>query len=289
MQTNPLLQCLKPLAYRHLELKETFVKLLTLLFLILTAASGKAWGFGMPAISVGQDSELLTDTPIPIPHLTATPTKTATPLPTFTPTPTATKPMTLPTTTETITLLPVNPPASPADRLRPDHSLTLDPSLSGLNSFREEGFFEVGLGVDPLIQGSTMSGTATGAKTALGIMFKDGFVVQLDLETFSQSNTNPTGTLTENEVLVLPTLRRYLSAGNVRPYLSISNGLAINTITSGLTSSSVDSFDMALGGGFEFVFENYFCTYVEGKYNFVFMSASPSQDIPLAVGARLGL
>ncbi len=173
---------------------------------------------------------------------------------------------------------------------RPNHSQTLDPSLSGLNSFREQGFFEIGLGADPILQGWAISGTATGGKTALGIMFKDGFAIQLDLEYFSQSNTNPTGTLTENEVLILPTLRRYLSAGNVRPYLSIGNGLAINSTTPGLTNStSVDSFDLALGVGFEFVFENYFCTYVEGKYNFVFMSGSPNQDLPLAVGARLGL
>jgi hypothetical protein len=262
------------------------VKLLALLFLILSAASGKAWGYGVPAISVGEDPELLTDTPIPIPHLTATPTMTATPPPTFTFTPTPTK-TAIPTLTETIPLSTVTPMASQTDRPHP--SLTLDPSLSGLNSFREQGFFEVGLGVDPPIQGSIVPGTAAGAEAALGILFKDGFSVQLDLNYFSQSNSNAAGTLSENEVLVLPTLRRYLLAGNVRPYLSIGNGLAINITTSGLTSSSVDSFDLALGVGCEFVFETNFCTYVEGKYNFVFMSASPNQDIPLAFGARLGL
>ncbi len=276
------------------------MKLLAFLFLIMFAASGKTWAYGMPSISVGQDSELLTETPIPIPHLTSTPTKTATPPPTytFTPTPsataslmgTATNSIAIPTLTETITLSNLYPTITTTDRTRPDHSLTLDPSLMGLNSFREEGFFDIGLGADAPIQGSTVLGTAAGAKAGLGILFKDGFAFELELETFSQSNTNPTGTVTENEVLVLPTLRRYLQAGNVRPYLSISNGLAINNTTLGLnTSSSVDSYDLALGIGFEFVFENYFCTYLEGKYNFVFMSASPNQDIPLAVGARLGL
>jgi hypothetical protein len=268
---------LKTVSLLASQVKETLVKLLALLFLIFSAASGKAWGYGMPAISVGQDNALLTDTPIPIPHLTATPTKTATPPPTFTftPTPTAaaTKPMALPTSTATIALSTVTPVASP----------------SGLNSFREQGFFELGLGADPPIQASTVPGTAAGGEAAFGILFKNGFAVQLDLETFTQSNSNPTGTLSENEILVLPTLRRYLLAGSVRPYLSISNGLAINTTTSGLNSSSVNSYDLALGAGFEFVFEDYFCTYVEGKYNFVFMSSSPNQDIPVVVGARLGL
>lgn len=124
---------------------------------------------------------------------------------------------------------------------------------------------------------------------ALGILFKDGFAVQLDVESFSQSNSNNSGTLSENEILVLPTLRRYLMAGSVRPYLSIGDGLAITTITSGISSSSVESFDLALGAGFEFVFEDSFCTYVEGKYNFVFMAPYPNQDIPVVVGARLDL
>jgi hypothetical protein len=262
-----------------LPVKDAFVKSFALLFVILSAALGKAWGFGVPAISVGQDNALLTDTPIPIPHLTSTPTKTATSSPTSTFTPTAT--VLIPTAT------PTAPPALPA--VNPFPSPTADPTPAGLNSFREQAFFELGLGVDPPVQGSAVPGTATGGKAALGILFKDGFALQLDLESFSQSNSNAAGTLSENEILVLPTLGRYLLAGNVRPYLSIGNGLAINTTTSGLASASVNSYDLALGAGFEFVFESSFCTYVEGKYNFVFMSASPNQDIPIVVGARLGL
>jgi hypothetical protein len=180
----------------------------------------------------------------------------------------------------------MTPTVSPA---KPIPSPTVAPAPTASNAFREQGFFELGLGADPPVQGSAVPDTAVGGKAALGILFKDGFAVQLDLETFTQSNSNAAGTISENEVLVLPTLRRYLLAGHVRPYLSIGDGLAINTITSGINSSVVDSFDLALGVGFEFVFEDYFCTYVEGKYNFVFSTASPNQDIPLVVGARLGL
>ena len=263
------------------------MKLFALLFLILSAVLGKAWGYGVPAISVGEDMALLTDTPIPIPHLTSTPTKTATPSPTitFTPTLTATASPTV------MILMPTTTPAALPDlsALKPIPSPTTAPIPTGFNAFREQAFFELGLGVDPPVQGSVVPGTATGGKAALGILFNDGFAVQLDVESSSQSNSNKAGTLSENEILVLPTLRRYLTAGNVRPYLSNGNGLAINTTTSWLNSASVESFDMALGVGFEFVFENSFCTYVEGKYNFVFMSASPNQDIPVVVGARLGL
>ncbi|HXL72671.1 MAG TPA: hypothetical protein VN963_03515 [bacterium] len=254
------------------------MKLFALLFLILSALLGKAWSYGMPPISVGEDSELLTDTPIPIPHYrAATPTMTATPLPTltFTPQPTPQQPQAptaIPTLVETVA---------------PSPSPTLEPR--GLNTFREQGFFDVGLGLDPSVQGSTLPGTASGAEAAAGILFKDGLAVQLDFEYFSYSNSNSDGTLSEGEVLVLPTLRRYLTAGSVRPYLSIGNGLAINTATSGYTHSSMDSFDLALGGGIEFLLDHYFSTYVEGKYNFVFMSGSPNQDIPVVIGARLGL
>ena len=268
------------------------MKLIALLFFILSAVSGKAWGYGLPAISVGEDHDLLTQTPITIQHLTETPTPTmtATPSPTLTPTATATKanPITIPTLTETITLPNFTPVVTQSVK-PPNHSLTLDPSQSGLNSYREQGFFEVGLDVDTPIQGATVPGTETGVKGALGILFKDGLAVQLDLEYFAQSNTNSNGTLSENEVLILPTLRRYLATGNVRPYLSIGNGLAININTSENTTSSVGNFDVAFGGGFEFVFENYFSTYIEGKYNLVFTSASPNQDIPVVFGARLGL
>ncbi len=259
-----------------------------LLFILLSAATGKTWGYGLPAISAG----VLTETPIPIPHLTDTPTKTATFTTTVTftatPTATATSAISIPTVTETITLPNFTPAVSPADS-RPNHSQTLDPSQLGLNSFREQGFFELGLGADFPVQGSAVPGAAAGLKGALGLLFKDGFAVQLDLEYFTQSNPGPKGTLSVNEILVLPTLRRYLLAGNVRPYLSMGDGLAINSASSELVSSSVASFDLALGGGVEFVFENYFSTFVEGKYNFVFMSASPSQDIPVILGARLGL
>ena len=127
-------------------------------------------------------------------------------------------------------------------------------------------------------------------KAAAGILFKDGFEVLLDFEYFSISNSNAAGTLSQSEVLVLPTLRRYLTAGSVRPYLSISHGLAIDTTTPGFSnSSSTNSYDMALGGGVEFLLDPHFSTYVEGKYNFVFISGSPNQDIPVALGARLGL
>jgi len=253
------------------------MKLLALLFLIF--ASGKAWGYGVPAIAVGQDNELLTDTPIPIPHLRATPTFTATPSPTFSPTPTATILLVTPTLTPTLTST-VIPMASPTERPTP--------SLS-VNSFREQVFVELGLGADPSLRGSTLPGTAAGGEAALGILFQDGFAVQLDLDTFGQSSSNAAGNLSESEVLVLPTLRRYLLAGNVRPYLFMGDGLAISSNTAGPVSFSANSFDLALGVGIEFVFENDFCTYVEGKYNFVFISASPSQDIPLTLGARLGL
>jgi hypothetical protein len=253
------------------------VKLLALLFLIF--ASGKAWGYGVPAISVGEDPELLTDTPIPIPHYRATPTFTDTPVPTFTPTPTATVPLVLPTSTPT-----VNPITLPTERPTPSPSASLS-----ANSFREQVFFEVGLGADPSLQSSIVPGTAAGVEAALGILFKDGFAVQLDFDYFSQSSTNAAGTESESEVLVLPTLRRYLLAGSLRPYLCLSNGLAINTTASGPANSTADSFDLALGAGLEFGFEKDFSTYVEGKYNFVFMSASPNQDIPLTLGARLRL
>lgn len=259
-----------------------------LLFLILMAAWGKAWGYGLPPISVGEDQELLTDTPLPF--LTYTPTHTATPSPTFTftPTPTAENPLSVPTLAETVTLPVVTPATSKADRPS-DHSPALDLSRSGSNSFREQLFLEAGLGTDLPLQGLSVPGTAAGAEAALGILFKDGFAVEIDFETFSRSNTDPNGTLSGNEMLVLPSLRRYFWAGHVRPYLSIGDGMAVNTTTSELVSSSVASFDLALGGGLEFVFEDYFCTYVEGKYNFVFMSASPTQDIPVVIGARLGL
>ena len=258
------------------------MKLLALLFLVF-AFSGKAWGYGVPPISVGEDSELLTDTPIPIPHLTATPTMTDTPLPTFTFTPTPTSsPTAIPTLVETVTLSPVG--RMPLDK--PTPSPTRDPS----DSFQEQGFFEAGLGLDPPVQGSAVPGTAAGAQAAAGILFKDGFAVLLDFEYFSISNSNAAGTLSQSEMLVLPTLRRYLTAGSVRPYLSISHGLAINTTTPGfMNSSSTESYDMALGGGVEFLLDPHFSTYVEAKYNFVFMSGSPNQDIPVALGARLGL
>ena len=261
------------------------MKLLALLFFVLSALLGKAWGYGVPAISVGEDSELLTDTPIPIPHLTATPTMTATPLPTFTFTPTPTSQPTqtsIPTLVETVTLSPVG--RMPLDK--PSPSPTGDPS----DSFEEQCIFEAGLGLDPPVQGSAVPGTAAGAQAAAGILFKDGFEVLLDFEYFSISNSNAAGTLSQSEMLVLPTLRRYLTAGSVRPYLSISHGLAINTTTPGFSNtSSTDSYDMALGGGVEFLLDPHFSTYVEAKYNFVFMSGSPNQDIPVALGARLGL
>jgi hypothetical protein len=261
----------------------------------------------VPAISVGEDSVLLTDTPIPIPHLTDTPTITVTPLPTFTFTPTpTTKPTPIPTLAETAALSslakhqpspsangnnnePLARPNLVARLVASQQAPTVDPSTRGLNSFQEQGFFEAGLGLDPPILGSTVPWPAVGAKAAVGVLFNDGFAIQVDLEYFSRSNTNTVGTISESEVLVLPTLRRYLMVGNVRPYLSIGDGLAVNMTTSGFTSSSINSFDLALGGGVDFLLDNYFSTYVEGKYNFVFMSASPNQDLPLAIGARLGL
>ena len=252
------------------------MKQLALLFLLLSVLLGKAWGYGMPPI---YDPELLTATPMPIPHHHhARPTMTATPLPatplpavTFTPTAAPTlAPTLVPTLVQTVTATP-----SPAYDLR------------GLNSFREQGFLEVGLGADLPVQGSTLPGNPAGGKVAAGIVFKDGLAVQLDLEFFNQSSTALD--ISKSSLLVLPTLSHYLMAGGVRPYLSISDGLSLNTTTSGTTRASTNSFDLALGGGVEFMIDQYFSIYLEGKYNFVFMSNSPNQDIPLVIGARLGL
>ncbi len=247
------------------------MKPFALLFLVLSALLGKAWGYGMPPI---YDPELQTATPIPIPHHRhATPTMTATPLPTVIFTPTA---------------IPTSPP-TPVSTLVQTVTATPSPTYDarGLNSFREQGFMEVGLGADLPVQVSTLPGNPAGGKVAAGIVFKDGLAVQLDLEFFNQSSTALD--LSQSGVLVLPTLSRYLMAGGVRPYLSLSNGLSLNTTTSGSTRSSTDSFDLALGGGVEFLIDQYFSIYLEGKYNFVFMSNSPNQDIPLVIGARLGL
>ncbi|HTC20505.1 MAG TPA: hypothetical protein VK859_06645, partial [bacterium] len=103
------------------------------------------------------------------------------------------------------------------------------------------------------------------------------------------SGTNYTGLVTDNELLLLPTVHYYLGESVIRPYLLAGVGAEFESSTSFFVYGSVVNLDAAIGAGIEVPLARQISLFVEEKYNFVFADGIVGQDIPTFGGMRIGL
>lgn len=109
------------------------------------------------------------------------------------------------------------------------------------------------------------------------------------MEDFDYSGTSYVGTVSDHELLILPTVHYPLLSGAIRPFLSAGAGLDVETSWDEDDSpAQVANFDLALGAGLEATFDPSDSVFIEGKYNFILADGVTGQDIPLLAGIRWG-
>lgn len=152
---------------------------------------------------------------------------------------------------------------------------------------RTPGFFYLGLagGIDIPGQGwQTAYTLSPGGMACLGFEFDKDLSLQLDMEGFTFSGVNFSGTISDTELFLIPTVRYHFGG----PYLLAGAGGEFELL-SGNPGAPVADFDVVLGAGFEADLGDRAFFFVEGKYNFIFSSQVVGQDIPVLAGCRLGL
>jgi hypothetical protein len=151
-------------------------------------------------------------------------------------------------------------------------------------------FVEIAGGIDlPARNWQAAYTQGVGGKFSAGYAFKDGLVLQLDVEDFYYSGVNYQGVAGDHELLILPTVRNFLSQGVIEPYLSAGAGLEVEYSWGAVyNQSEVANLDAVVGAGVEVPLDRWNSFFVEGKYNFVFAYGVIGQDIPIMTGARLG-
>lgn len=171
----------------------------------------------------------------------------------------------------------LSPAAASADGLSADDSGKWD--------------FQVGLGLD--LPGSNWQSAyhqGPGGGLALGYEFDPALYLGLDLEDFYFSGVNWSGTVSDNELRILPVLKYHFLKEGFRPYLLAGAGVDFELLTSPLGNASVLNFDSIVGAGVEFDLSPGMGLFVEGKYNLlVFGSGTTAGDVPLLAGLTFDL
>jgi hypothetical protein len=154
-----------------------------------------------------------------------------------------------------------------------------------------QGFVEIAGAVDTPAQNWQSAYTANGGSViGAGYEFKDGLVLQLDMENYNFTGNNYVGPISDNVVRLLPTVRYHiLPPGIIRPYVLAGLGTEMESSSSGFGDALVAYLDAAVGLGVDVSLGDKFDLFAEGKYNWVFAYGVIGQDIPVLAGVRCGL
>jgi outer membrane protein OmpA-like peptidoglycan-associated protein len=156
----------------------------------------------------------------------------------------------------------------------------------------DQWFMSLGVGADlpssnwlPAYQ----AGVGLGGDFSLGYEFDRTFSLALDLNDFYFTGSNPVGSLSDDELRILPTMRINLSEGGFRPYLTAGAGLDVQFQSAAGSARVPAYFDAALGAGLEFQTASNAWWFLEAKYNMIFVDGITGGDVPVLFGIRFGL
>jgi hypothetical protein len=167
------------------------------------------------------------------------------------------------------------------------------PKTSSLSATDSGGhpFLEIAGAVDTPAQNWQPAYTATNGEVfSAGYEFKDGLTLQLDVENFYFTGSGYVGSITDNVMRLLPTIRyQILPIGILRPYVLVGLGTEIEVSGSYYGNATVAYLDAAAGVGLDVSLGDRITLFAEGKYNWVFAYGVIGQDIPVLTGVRFGL
>ena len=148
-------------------------------------------------------------------------------------------------------------------------------------------YLELGEGLDlPVAAWQSAYGASYGLKASVGQTLDPHWALQLDLETFYYFGSNFSGAVSDEEVLVIPTVRYQIEGGIFRPYLLGGFGGEFEILSGPPSGATVADFDGAVGTGCETTLYEGFSLFVEGKYNLIFSSKTVGQDMACFIGAH---
>jgi hypothetical protein len=152
-------------------------------------------------------------------------------------------------------------------------------------------FVELAEGIDiPALHWQNGYKEGRGGKFNVGYGLFKNLAVQLDVESFKYSGVNAFfGTISDSELLILPTLRYNFHVKRIHPYLLAGAGTDFESLSSTTGKDSLRMFDVAVGAGLDIQLAGQTAVFVESKYNFVFANRITGQDVPVLVGVHLGL
>ena len=158
------------------------------------------------------------------------------------------------------------------------------------DSLQDHFYLEIAGGIDLPTQNWQSTYTlGPGGKISLGYEFDKSLAILLDMENFYFSGTNYSGSISDTELLILPTIRYSFSEHGIRPYLLAGVGMEFEFLTATPGSLTVGNFDLAVGAGLDVQLAQQTYAFVEGKYNFIFSPEATGQDIPVLAGIRFGI
>lgn len=128
-----------------------------------------------------------------------------------------------------------------------------------------------------------------GGKITLGYEFNKNLAVQLDVVGFYFSGNNYSGTITDIELIALPSLRYRFFAQGFSPYLLAGVGADIETLSAAPGQVILENVDAAGGIGMEIPLSGRANVFAEAKLNFLFFPGVTAQDVPVLAGVRFGL
>lgn len=128
-----------------------------------------------------------------------------------------------------------------------------------------------------------------GGRFALDHEFEGGWTLQLDFENYFYAGTNASGSFTNDELLILPTVRYIFAEINgARLYGSFGAGMDLefsNTSdTDWVGTQTTDYTDLAFAAGLQAPLDDSTLLFVEAKYNITFGGYSIASDIPVTAG-----
>jgi outer membrane protein OmpA-like peptidoglycan-associated protein len=170
----------------------------------------------------------------------------------------------------------------------------LNPARAGAqvssDSLNSEWFMGFGLGADiPAYNWQSAYPVGGGGEFSFGYDFNRVLALELDVDDFYFSGTNYAGSVSDDELRLLPTFRLRLSSGPVRPYLTAGAGVDVQFQAPPHGNLTQGYFDAAFGLGMEFQVDPSVSLFLEGKYNLIFTNQVTGSDIPVLGGLRFDL
>ncbi len=174
---------------------------------------------------------------------------------------------------------------SSLEPLQAETSLTPAPTPAPAKTSRL--YFEFAEGIDlPASAWQSAYTAAPAFKASVGFSIDSPWSLQLDLENLYYYGTNDAGRISDEEIMILPTVRYQWGGDVFKPYLLAGMGGELEILSGPPSGAEVADFDGALGAGVQTGLPDGFWLYLEGKYNFIFSSKAVGQDLPLWLGVH---